>query len=111
MAENHQNHVNPDYEPNWNCIVCDRKPISPLFLEYQCKVLENTCVYADVNGDLYVKCSECLCPFHVRCIDDNPKDLESYACYLCDFLKCEETVMFRALRGTKKRKTAIMKKL
>ena len=51
---------------NWKCVVCNGEAQSPLKLEEQHMLYEES-VYEDFNGDKWVKCDECMSPFHLHC--------------------------------------------
>ena len=51
---------------NWKCVVCNGKAQSPLKLEEQHMLYEES-VHEDFNGDKWVKSDECMSPFHLHC--------------------------------------------
>ena len=50
---------------NWKCYICCIIAQSPMYLEDQFLVEHGP--YKDVNGDVWVKCSNCNNPYHLKC--------------------------------------------
>ena len=48
---------------NWHCVICLKLALSPLTLEMQ-HITYDSVVYSDVNNDKWVKCDDCMSPFH-----------------------------------------------
>ena len=68
---------------NWKCYICCIVAQSPLHLEEQFIVEHGP--YKDVNGDMWVKCSKCINPYHLKCLNlitPPPRP------FLCSFLSC-----------------------
>ena len=51
---------------NWHCVICSKLALSPLTLEMQ-HITYDSVVYSDVNNDKWVKCDDCMSPFHLIC--------------------------------------------
>ena len=68
---------------NWKCYICCIIAQSPLHLKEQFIVEHGP--YKDVNGDMWVKCSKCINPYHLKCLNLTTPPPGSF---LCSFLSC-----------------------
>ena len=77
---------------NWKCVVCNGEAQSPLKLEQQ-HMLYDQSVYEDYNGDKWVKCDECMSPFHLNCATHEPEKL-TLGHFVCTFFTCKNSLNF-----------------
>ena len=59
---------------NWHCVICSKLALSPLTLEMQ-HITYDSVVYSDVNNDKWVKCDDCMSPFHFICATSEPEHI------------------------------------
>ena len=76
---------------NWKCVVCNGEAQSPLKLEEQHMLYEES-VYEDFNGDKWVKCDECMSPFHLHCATHEPEQKVSLSHFICTFFHLRKVV-------------------
>ena len=87
-------HVNPSLSVqeakyfNWRCVICSRLALSPLHLEEQHMLYEMS-VYTDVDNVKWVKCDECMSPYHLKCVTNEPESKVYCGCFVCTFMACK----------------------
>ena len=59
---------------NWCCVICSKLALSPLTLEMQ-HITYDSVVYSDVKNDKWVKCDDCMSPFHLICAKSKPEHI------------------------------------
>ena len=59
---------------NWCCIVCSKLVVSPLELEMQHMTYDFS-IYSDKDNEKWVKCDDCLSPFHLKCATSEPEHI------------------------------------
>ena len=69
----------------WCCAIWHDLAKSPMHLEDQ--FLVHNGVYTDINNDHWVKCSKCLSPYHIKCLQEN---VHLHAQYVCSFMSCHQ---------------------
>ena len=73
---------------NWRCIICSILALSPLHLEEQ--HMYEMSVYTDVDNVKWVKCDECMSPYHLKCATTDCKSKVSSECFVCTFMACKK---------------------
>lgn len=74
---------------NWQCVVCNVIAKSPLHLEGQHMVYEHS-VYTDYDKSKWVKCDECMSPFHLHCATSEPEHIVASKRFICTFFGCKK---------------------
>ena len=74
---------------NWQCVICNLVAQSPLELEQQHMVYEFS-VYTDIDGTKWVKCDECMSPFHLECGTDEPECVVIHKRFVCTYFNCKQ---------------------
>ena len=74
---------------NWHCIICSKLALSPLKLEMQHMTYDQS-VYDDVNGEKWVKCDDCMSPFHLKCCTSESEEAVANKRFICTFFGCNK---------------------
>ena len=67
---------------NWHYVICSKLALSPLILEMQ-HITYDSVVYSDVNNDKWVKCDDCMSPFHLICATSEPEHTVANKRFVC----------------------------
>ena len=74
---------------NWRCVICSIQALSPMHLEDQHMLYEYS-VYTDVDNVKWVKCDECMTPYHLKCVTTDSESKVSAGCFVCTFMGCKK---------------------
>ena len=74
---------------NWHWIICSKLALSPLKLEMQ-QITYDQSVYEGVNGEKWVKCDDCMSPFHLKCCTNESKQTVTKKQFICTFFSCNK---------------------
>ena len=86
-------HINPSLTIQegeyfkWKCVICSIQAPSPLQLEQQHMLYEYS-VYSDVDNVKWVKCDECMNPYHLKCATSDCESKMSAQHFVCTFMAC-----------------------
>lgn len=58
----------------WICDTCKRTPVNANVVDFQCQCSEKV-LYADDNGETWVRCRNCDRHYHVKCVKNLPPDV------------------------------------
>ena len=87
-------HINPSLSIqegeyfNWRCVICSFQALSPLHLEQQHMLYEES-VYTDVDIVKWVKCDECMNPYHLKCATTDCESKVPAEHFVCTFMACK----------------------
>ena len=73
----------------WHCMICSKLALSPLHLEMQHMTYDFS-VYSDVNDEKWVKCDDCMSPFHLKCATSEPEHVVANKRFVCTFYTCKK---------------------
>lgn len=81
------------YLSEWYCAICLEKPVDALWLEFQ--LIEGVKVFLiDKNCEIWLYCRGCRFRFHLKCVDNLPKDVKEVNFPNGDYFCAEKCGMF-----------------
>ena len=63
--------------------------LSPMELEGQHMTYDFS-VYSDVNDEKWVKCDDCMSPFHLKCATSEPEHVVANKRFVFTFFSCKK---------------------